>query len=79
MNSGGMAELVKDGITGTLVSSPEPMNIADAIKKTIDNEQYYNKLKENCEKESENILSVETYCDILIERYNDIVCREAVL
>ena len=73
MNSGGMAELVKDSITGTLVSYPDAEHIKEAIKKTIDDDDYYNTLKENCIKESENILTVETYCDILLERYKDLI------
>ena len=44
MNSGGMAELVKDGVTGTLVNEPTPEGIAHKLKETIENEEYY-KLK----------------------------------
>lgn len=75
MNSGGMAELVKDGITGTLVNEPTPEAIASKLKETMENEAYYNRLKENCKHEKDNILSVETYCDILVQEYEKLVAR----
>lgn len=75
MNSGGMAELVKDGVTGTLVNEPTPEEIALKLKETIENEDYYNSLKENCRNEKDNILSVENYCDILIKKYEKLVAR----
>lgn len=75
MNSGGMAELVKDGITGTLVKDFTPQGIATALKETIQNVDYYNILRENCKNEKDNILSVETYCDILIKEYEKLVRR----
>lgn len=75
MNSGGMAELVKDGVTGTLVNEPTPECIASKIKETIENEDYYQTLRENCKNESDNILSVESYCDILIGEYEKLVAR----
>ena len=75
MNSGGMAELVKDGVTGTLVNDPTPEGIALKLKETIENEDYYNKIRKNCIIEKENILSVETYSDILIKEYEKLVAR----
>ena len=33
MNSGGMAELVEDGVTGTLINQPTPDGVADAVRK----------------------------------------------
>ena len=75
MNSGGMAELVKDGVTGTLVNEPTPEGIAAKIKETLENQNYYNTLKENCKTEKDNILNVETYCDILIKEYENLVAR----
>ena len=73
MKSGGMAELVKDGVTGTLVSEPTPEGIAVKLKETLENENYYNTLKENCKNEKDNILSVKTYSEILIREYEKIV------
>jgi glycosyltransferase involved in cell wall biosynthesis len=75
MNSGGMAELVGDGITGTLVDEPTPEGIALKLKETLENEDYYNTLKENCKKEKDNILSVESYADILVREYEKLVKR----
>ncbi len=75
MNSGGMAELVKDGVTGTLVNTPTPEAIAIKIKETVENGEYYGTLRENCKKEKDNILSVEAYSDILIKEYEKLVAR----
>ena len=75
MNSGGMAELVKDGITGTLVKEPTPEGIALKLKETIENTDYYNTLAENCKNEKDNILSAKTYCDILFKEYKKLVAR----
>ena len=75
MNSGGMAELVKDKITGTLVNNPTPEGIALKLKETIENEEYYKILKENCKNEKDNILSVESYSEILIREYKKLVAR----
>ena len=49
--------------------------IAEKIKETIENEAYYKTLKENCKNEKKNILSVEDYCDILIEKYEKLIAR----
>ncbi|MBQ4517840.1 MAG: glycosyltransferase [Clostridia bacterium] len=73
MNSGGMAELVKDGITGTLVTELTPAGIAQKLKDTLENEDYYNTLKDNCKTEKDNILSVETYCEHLLKEYEKLV------
>lgn len=75
MNSGGMAELVKDGVTGTLVNTPTPEAIALKLRETIQNEDYYNKLRQNCKNEKDNILSVETYGDILTGEYERLIAR----
>ena len=75
MNNGGMAELVKDGITGSLVNEPTPEGIAFKLKEIIENEDYYNTLNENCKNEKDNILSVETYADILIKEYEKLTRR----
>jgi glycosyltransferase involved in cell wall biosynthesis len=75
MKSGGMAELVKDGVTGTLVDVPTPEGFALKLKETLENEAYYNTLKENSENEKDNILSIEDYTDILISEYKKLIER----
>ena len=75
MNSGGMAELVKDGVNGTLVKESSAEEIARKLKDTLENEDYYNNLKENCKNEKDNILSVEQYCDLLIKEYEKLIAR----
>lgn len=74
MQNGGMAELVEDGVTGALLSQPTPEALAEKIKETL-LEDTYKTLKANCEKAHENILSVETYCEKLIEEYQTLVKR----
>lgn len=75
VNNGGMAELVKDGITGALAEEVNPEILSEKIRKTVNDKQYYETLRENCRKEKENILSVGTYCDILIDEYKKLIMR----
>ena len=73
MNSGGMAELVDDGKTGTLVMSADAQSVARAIQKTMSDESYYAQLKANCETMGEKIMGVDEYSQILIEQYEQII------
>jgi glycosyltransferase involved in cell wall biosynthesis len=72
MNYGGMAELVKDGVTGSLADEPTPECLADTIKKTLCDNAYYSKLRENCRREREEILGIEEYCELLIKKYKEL-------
>ena len=72
MNSGGMAELVDDGVNGVLINEPTSEAIAEAIKKCFEDEEYYSVLKQNCEGMREKIIEVGDYCDILIDKYQEI-------
>jgi hypothetical protein len=38
----------------------------------VGNTEYYETLKTNCERISENIMDVTEYCDILTEQYNNL-------
>lgn len=73
MNSGGMAELVEDGKTGVLINEPTAEAIADAIKKCFEDEAFYATLQQNCEKLRERIIEVGDYCDVLTEKYQDLL------
>ena len=75
MNSGGMAELIKDGVTGTLAYEPNPEELSAKIKKTVEDEEYYKTLKENLKNERDNIFSVETYTEILLKEYEKLLKR----
>ena len=75
MRNGGMAELIKDGVTGVLVDEPTPEAMAAGLKGAVENEEYYNTLKENCKKEKDNIFSVEEYTDILVKEYEKLIVR----
>ncbi len=73
MNSGGMAELVDDGQTGILINQPTAKEIAKAIEKCFEDEEFYNFLKKNCEKMPDQIIEVGEYCDILLGKYQKII------
>lgn len=75
MNSGGMAELVADGVCGTLAESANAEDIAKAISKTVNDDSYYKMLKENAEKESENIYDIEMYTGLLLKKYTELIKR----
>lgn len=75
MNNGGMAELVKDGVTGILVDESSPEGMARGLKRALENEEFYQTMKEHCKREKENIFSVETYCDILMKEYEKLIVR----
>lgn len=75
MNKGGMAELVKDSVTGTLLDESDLNKMTQKIKMTMEDDTYYASLLSNIEKEKENILDIDSYCDILMEKYNDLINR----
>lgn len=73
VNSGGMAELVEDGVTGTLANEASPDSFAEAIEKTLSDERYYARLKEGCVKRSREILAAKEYCEILVGKYEELI------
>jgi len=75
MNSGGMAELVADGVTGTLVPEADAGCLAGKIKSTLEDSEYYAKLKENSEKTSGDILTARKYSEILLSEYEKLINR----
>ena len=75
MNYGGMAELVREGVTGALVAEPTPQGIAAKLRQVMEDQGYYEKLRENCKAARDNILSVETYCDRLLKEYERLIQR----
>ena len=75
MNNGGMAELIKDGETGILVNEPTPEGLATALRRALENGEYYDDLIQKCKKAKESILSVEEYADILIKEYKKLIAR----
>lgn len=75
MNYGGMAELVREGVTGALAEEPTPQGIAAKLRLVMEEQSYYEKLRENCKAARENILSVETYCDRLLKEYERLIRR----
>lgn len=74
MNSGGMAELVEDGVTGGLVPEATPEAVAVTVKRCLQ-EEYYQMLKTNCQRRGQEIMGVEEYCDILIEKYKELIAK----
>ena len=74
MNSGGMAELVEDGKTGFLIPEATPEAFAQTLRKCMD-DTYYQEILENCQQKSQSIMGVEAYCDIVLEKYNDLITK----
>ena len=72
LNSGGMAELIEDGKTGTLAKTATGEAMAKAVEESLEKD-YYRNLKNNCEKMAQKILDVEAYCQILISKYNELL------
>ncbi len=69
MNYGGMRELVEDRVTGSLVTDISPEGIKEKIEELMEDEEYYNKLKQNCEKQRDKISDIDDYCEELIKLY----------
>ena len=68
-------KLIKDGETGILVNEPTPEGLATALRRALENGEYYDLLIQKCKKAKESILSVEEYADILIEKYKKLIAR----
>ena len=75
MNSGGMAELVEHETTGLLVDEPDSRSIAAAILKCFEDDEFYNLLKKNSEERGKQIIEVDAYCDILVDKYQEIISK----
>ncbi len=75
MNHGGMAELVQDGVTGVLVKEPSPKEMAGKLREILENEAYYQTLKENCKKKQNALLDVEAYAALIIKEYEKLTAR----
>lgn len=75
MNSGGMAELVEDGKTGVLAKASEPRAVAEAVKKCLGDEAFYESLRANCRAVSDSIMDVTEYCKLLVGKYNDLLSK----
>lgn len=52
---------------------PLPDSFAEAIEKTLSDERYYARLKEGCVKRSREILAAKEYCEILVEKYEELI------
>ena len=72
MNSGGMAELIEDGKTGGLAMASTVEAVVEAIEKCLD-DNTYKVLKENCTIRSQEIIEVQGYCNILLEKYRGLI------
>lgn len=75
MNYGGMAELVKDGVTGILAKQATPQALANAVKELVGNNERYAQIKQNCMAHKDEIMSAKQYADILTEKYEMLIRR----
>lgn len=69
MPYGGMAELVEDGVTGTLSRSAAPADFAAAIEKTVADADRLRDMRENCRKAAEKTATLQEYGDALLKLY----------
>lgn len=74
MDCGGMAELVQSGENGYLVSDTTVEALSAVLQKCMD-EDYYKTLKANCEALADSIIGVREYCQILIEKYEELLAQ----
>lgn len=74
MNYGGMAELVEDGVTGTLAQAPTPESLKEAVQKSLE-PACFAQLKANCENRKDEIMTVREYARLMLEKYQDLIKR----
>lgn len=70
MNMGGMAELVEDGVTGTLVPEPTPEALAGAIRRTLSDPEHLAQMARNCVNGRKNLMTLDRYCGRLVQLYH---------
>ncbi len=70
---GGISEAVKNGITGILVTPNDPIALAKAIDRLIDDKELYQKLSGGCRKYVESRFNWEKNVISVIDLYNKIV------
>lgn len=82
VNAGGMAELVQPGITGELISPITGENLAKKIEKMLTQPDKLQEMSQNCIKIRDSFLTLEQYCQQLMEIYqdvsNDVKGRDAI-
>ena len=82
VNAGGMAELVQPGVTGELVSPITGETLAKGIEKMLAQPDKLREMSQNCLSIRDSLLSLEQYCQQLMEIYqdvsNDVKGRDAI-
>lgn len=73
---GGMAELVEDGVTGKHVSPMNGEMLAETISEVLNNSEELKLMSDNSMKKRNEIITLETYCDMLISVYEEIINRK---
>lgn len=76
MPYGGMAELCEDGVTGTLAEKASPEALAAAIRKTLEDPDYYAGLKEGCRERAKHILTADRYAEKVLAHYEALMGRK---
>lgn len=70
---GGMMELVEDYETGMLVENINEDNLRQAINDLYNNQELINTMSKNCIEKRKKMISLEQYCEKLLEIYNQIL------
>lgn len=70
---GGMMELVEDNETGILVENINEDNLRQAINDLYNNQELINTMSKNCIEKREKMISLEQYCEKVLEIYNQTI------
>ena len=66
-------ELVEDSETGILVENINEDNLRHAINDLYNNQELINTMSKNCIEKREKMISLEQYCEKVLEIYNQTI------
>ena len=72
-NYGGMRELVENNKTGLLIDKIDVANLKKAIESLYNNKEKMEEMKENCIAKRAKMISMEQYCNKIIELYKEVI------
>lgn len=69
VNMGGMAELIKDGITGKLIEHADGRELAAAVSSLINDDVKLEEMRRNCLELRDDMITIDRYCRYLEDIY----------